>query len=154
MSTAAIQPELIIVLSQNRVSLNMSEDVSKGRPGWQASFNVDSIFFEEQISQSLDQALLEHPTLMDSFSCVEIIVLDRPNFSVSRHYADQGILGEIASRYLRMRAGDSLSTDSSENDAVICYSLPTQTLAMLKEYYSNLGCHHLATILWHNFSTQ
>ncbi len=154
MLTATIQPDLIIALSQNRVSLNMSEDVSTGRPGWQTSFRVDSIFFEDQISQSLDLALLEHPQLMDSFSCVEIIVLDRPNFCVSRHYAAQGKLAEIASRYLSMRAGDTLTTDPSENDAVICYSLPTETLAMLKEYYSNLDCHHLTSILWHHFSKQ
>ncbi|MGB4847632.1 MAG: DUF3822 family protein [Saprospiraceae bacterium] len=153
MSTATIQPELIIALSQDRVSLNIPENNSTGRSGWQTSFKVDNIFLEEQISQALDQALVENPALMDSFSCVEIIVLDRPNFCVSRHYADQGKLGEIASRYLRMRVGDSLTADTSENDSVICYSLPTGTLMMLKEYYSNLDCHHLNSVLWNNFST-
>jgi Protein of unknown function (DUF3822) len=153
MSTATIQPDLIIALSQDRVSLNMSEDTSKGRLSWRSSFKVDSIFFEEQISHALDQALFENPALMDSFSCVEVIVLDRPNFCLSRHYADQGKLGEIASRYLRMRVGDTLTADASENDAVICYSLPTETLMMLKEYYSNLDCHHLNSVLWNNFST-
>lgn len=153
MSTATIQPDLIIALSQDRVSLNMSEDISTGRSGWQTSFKVDSIFLEEQISHSLDLALLENPALMDSFPCVEVIVLDRPNFCLSRHYADQGKLGEIASRYLRMRVGDTLTADASENEVVICYSLPTETLMMLKEYYSNLDCHHLNSILWNNFST-
>ncbi|MEP6795634.1 MAG: DUF3822 family protein [Saprospiraceae bacterium] len=154
MSTATIQPDLIIALSQDRVSLNMSENTSKGRSSWHTSFKIDSIFLVEQISHALDQALFENPALMDPFPYVEIIVLDRPHFCVSRHYADQGKLGEIASRYLRMRVGDTLSTDASENDAVICYSLPTETLIMLKEYYSNLDCHHLNSVLWNNFSTQ
>lgn len=153
MSTSTIQPDLIIALSQDRVSLNMSEDISKGRLSWQTSFKVESIFLEDQISHALDQALLENPALMDSFPCVEIIVLDRPHFCVSSHYAQQGKLGEIASRYLRMRVGDTLTTDASENDSLICYSLPTETMMMLKEYYANLDCHHLNSVLWNYFST-
>ncbi len=50
MSTATIQPDLIITLSQDRVSLSMSEVNSKGRLSWQTAFKVDSIFLEEQIS--------------------------------------------------------------------------------------------------------
>ncbi|HZV71797.1 MAG TPA: DUF3822 family protein [Saprospiraceae bacterium] len=154
MSTTTIQPDLIISLSQDRVRLSLSENSSLGRSGWQASFKVDSLFLEDQISRSLDSALLENPTLMEEFSCVEIIILDRPNICVSKHYADQGKLGEIASRYLRLRTGDSLATDPSENDALICYTVPTETLTMLKEYYADIGCHHFSTLLWNHFLTQ
>ncbi len=154
MSTTAIQPDLIISLSQDRVRLNLLENPESGRPGWQTSFDVDSIFLEEQISQSLDQALLENPSLIDQFPFVEIVVLDRPNICVSRQYVESGKLGEIAARHLRLRVGDTLTTDSSENDAVICYSLPTETLVMLKEYYANIGCSHLSSILWHTLSSQ
>ena len=149
MSTSAIQPDLIISLSRDRVRLNISEDAESGRPAWQTSFDVDHIFLQEQISMSLDKALLENPSLFDQFPCVEIVVLDRPNICVSRKFLENGKLGEIASRHLRLRAGDTLTTDLSALDTVFCYSLPTETLQMLKEYYSNINCNHLSSIIWH-----
>ena len=154
MSTATIQPDLIIALSQDSVRLSLSENSSLGRPGWQASFKVDSLFLEDQISRSLDSAMLENPALMEEFSCVEMIILDRPNICISRHYEDQGKIGEIVSRYLRLRTGDSLATDLSENDALICYPVPKETLSMIKEYYADIGCHHFSTLLWNHFLTQ
>ena len=153
MSTAAIQPDLIISLSQDKVRLNLSEDPESGRQAWQTTFEVDNIFLQEQISNAMDQALLENPSLIDHFPCVEIVVLDQPSFFIPKQYADNGNLGEIAARYLRLRMGDTLTTDRAEDDAVICYCLPTETMMMFKEYYSNAGCNHLSSILWHHLSS-
>src|SRR4030095_11307196 len=36
---------------------------------------------------------------------------------------------------------------------IICYTVPTGTLTMLKEYYANAGCCHLSSVLWHALST-
>jgi hypothetical protein len=47
-----------------------------------------------------------------------------------------------------------LTADTTDHDAVICYSVPTGTLTMLKEYYANVGCSHLSSILWYALSTQ
>ncbi len=154
MSNTASQPDLIISLSHDRVGLILKENIEAGRPGWQASFDVDSIFMEEQIAHSLDRALLENPHLIDEFPCVEIIMLDCPNICVSAQYLKNGILGQIASRHLRLRVGDKLTTDEHENNAVICYTVPSETFLMLKEYYSNIGCSHLASILWNSLSTR
>ncbi|MEO6131078.1 MAG: DUF3822 family protein [Saprospiraceae bacterium] len=154
MPTLSSQPDLIISLSQDRVKVNLSGNTETGRAAWQTSFKVDSIFLEEQIASSLDSALLENPSLMDQFQCVEVVVLDRPNICLPQHYLDSGILGDIAAKYFRLRAGDTLTTDPSENEAVICYTLPTKTMTMLKEYYANINCHHLTTVLWSNFSSQ
>lgn len=153
MPTVTTQPDLIITLSKDSVRLMLSENLAEGRTGWQTMFRVESIFLEEQISQALDLALIQNPSLTDQFPCVEIILSDRPNIFLSRHYMDNGQWGEIASRYLRMRVGDTLSSDVSERDEVICYSIPTGTLKMIKEYYANAGCHHLTSILWHHFSS-
>ena len=154
MSSTAIQPDLIISLSQDKVRLNLLANPETGRSSWKSSFDIEHLFLEEQIAQSLDQALLENPSLIDEFPCVEIIVLDRPNICLSRRYVDQGLLGEIASRHLRLRVGDTLTADSTDHDAVICYSVPTDTLLMLKEYYSNIGCSHLSSILWYSLSSK
>src|SRR5690349_4471804 len=149
MPATATQPDLIISLSQDKVRLKLVEDPQSGRTAWETSFDVDHIFLEDQISSSLDRIMLENPVLIDDFPCVEIIMLDRPNICVSGQYQDEGQLGQIASRHLRKRIGDTLASDPSENNAVICYTVPTGTLTMLKEYYANAGCCHLASVLWH-----
>ncbi len=149
MSASAHQPELIISLSSDKVTLDLSGQLEQGRSHWKTSFEVDGIFLEEQISLSLDQVLAENPILLDQFSCVEIVLLDRPNISVPRHYVESARLAEIASRHLRLRLGDTLTTDSTGTDAVFCYTMPTYTLQMLREYYANSGLTHLSSILWH-----
>ncbi|MEP6647901.1 MAG: DUF3822 family protein [Saprospiraceae bacterium] len=154
MPTIANQPDLIISLSQNRVGLLLLENPEAGISEWHTSFKVDNIFLEDQIAHFIDLALLENPALMEYFTCVEIVVLDRPNFFISKRLPDSGTLGEVASKYLRLRKGDSLNTDEAVNDKVNCYTLPTETIGMFKEYYSNIGCHHLTSILWNNFSAQ
>src|SRR5689334_17112500 len=140
MSSSAAKPDLIISLSRDKVRLNLIENPASGRSAWQTTFEVENIFLEEQIAQSLDSILLQHPPLIEHFPCVGIVVLDRPNIYLSRKYLGNGDLGEIASRHLRLRVGDTLNTDSTENDTVFCYSLPTNTLLMLKEYYANISC--------------
>lgn len=153
MSSAASQPDLIIALSRDKVSLNLSAN-AKGRNNLNKSFEVDGMFMEEQISQSLDQILTENPVLIDQFPCVEIILIDRPNITMPGQYAANEKLAEIASRHLRLRAGDTLTTDSTGDKFILCYTMPTDTLQMLREYYANVGVTHLSSVLWQYISNQ
>jgi len=144
----ASQPELIIALSRDKVTLNLSGLKEQDRKYWKTSFSMDGIFLNEQISRSLDQVLFENDFLVEHIPCVEIILVDRPHISVPRYYADNGQLPDIASRYLRLRMGDTLTSDDTQTGSVFCYTIPANTLQMLKEYYANIQVIHLASVLW------
>ncbi len=153
MSSAASQPDLIITLSRDKVSLSLTAN-NEGRLNLNKSFGVDGIFMEDQIAQSLDQILMDNPVLIDQFPCVEIILIDRPNITMPSMYAGNEKLAEIASRHLRLRAGDTLTTDAAGDKAVLCYTMPTDTLRMLREYYANITVTHLSSVLWQPISHQ
>lgn len=152
MSSAANPPDLIISLSHDRVTLNLIDLPEKQRSQVKATFGVDTIFLEEQIAKSIDQVLADHPILIDQFPCVEMIVMDRPNINIPRFYTQTASAAEIASRYLRLRKGDTLTTDDSGHDSVLCYTIPTGTLQMLKEYYANVRVTHLSSLLWNTLA--
>ena len=154
MSSAAGQPDLIIALSRDKVSLNLSANSAQGRNNLIRSFEVDDIFLEEQISQSLDQVLTENPVLIDQFPCVEIILIDRPNITMPATYTDTQKMAEIASRYLRLRKGDTLTSDATGEKSILCYTIPTDTLQMLREYYANTGVTHLSSVVWQALSSR
>ncbi len=153
MSNVANQPELIITLSQDKVRLSLAGNPQNGLQHLDASYPIQGLFREEQISQSLDLALTEHPTLVDQFNCVEVVMLDRPNVFMPSWYLHNGKAGDIASRYLRIRAGEIVSSETSAN-SVFCYTLPAVTIDVLKEYYSNIACTHITSVLWHTLSKQ
>ena len=148
MLSTANQPDLIISLSRDRVTLELSALPDIGRSYWKTSFDVESIFLKDQISHSIDKVLFDNPVLLDHFNCVEIIVLDRPNVTIPFRYLENGGAVDIASRYLRPRTGDTLNADTLNNDSVFCYTMPTETLKMLKEYYANINVTHLCSVLW------
>jgi hypothetical protein len=150
--SAANPSDLIISLSHDKVTLNLIELPEKHRSQVKATFGVDSIFLEEQMAKSMDQVLTDHPSLIDQFSCVDIIVMDRPNVNIPRFYTQNATAAEIASRYLRVRKGDTLATDDSGHDSVFCYTMPIGTLQMLKEYYSNVRLTHLSSLVWNTLS--
>lgn len=148
MSFPANPPELIISLSSDRVRLQLPEQQENGKPAWTSSFPVKGIFADDQISNALDAALAQNPSLMDQFKDVAILVVDRPNVCVPQFYADQDKLPEIAGRYLKLRAGDTLSADSIPGDTVVAYSVPAGTINVLREYYAGADHLHLTSVLW------
>lgn len=154
MSIITNPPDLIISLSRDKVTLELSENQGRGIGHLKTSFEVEEIFHAEHISRSLDRLLSENPILIDQFSTVDIIVVDRPHISVPRHFAQNVELAVVASRHLRVRAGDTLTTDQTIQDAVLCYTIPTVTLEMLREYYVNSTVTHLASIIWQAISVQ
>lgn len=152
MSTAASQPDLIIALSHDMVQINLSGQPDTGRTQWKTSFEISGLFLNDQIAQSLDQLMMDNPSLIAQFPCVEIVVMDRPNITLPQLYIDNGQLPEIASRYLRLRLGDTLATDNAGTDNVFCFTVPTETLQLLKEYYANFRITHFSAVLWQQLS--
>lgn len=148
MSNPVNPPELIISLSRDKVGVHLLEKPESGRIGWKSNFPVSGGFLEEQISNALDSALYLNPSLIDHFHNVAVVVVDRPNVCVPQFYATGGRLSEIASRYLRVRAGDTLSSDLATGDNVIAYCVPAETINLIREYYSNTDQVHLTSVLW------
>ncbi len=148
MSTPSNPPELIISLSRDTVRLQLLEHPESGRAYWQSSFPIQGAFLEDQISNALDTALFQNPSLFDPFEQVEIVIIDRPNVCIPQYYLESGQLPQIAGKYLRLSVGDTISTDSNSTDTVIAYTLPSATLHVLREYYSNVSHLHMVSVLW------
>jgi hypothetical protein len=148
MSDPVSPPELIISLSIDKVGVHLLEQPEVGRMAWKSVFPVQGVFLEDQISHALDSALTLNPSLLDHFNDVAVVVIDRPNVCVPRFYASKDKLPDIASKYLKVRAGDTLASDPASGDIVIAYCMPTGTINMLREYYSNAGHMHLTSVLW------
>ena len=148
MSNPVNPPELIISLSRDKVGVHLLEKPQSGRLGWKSHFPIVAEFMEDQISNALDTALYLNPSLMDHFQDVAIVVVDRPNVCVPRFYAGGDKLPEIASRYLRIRSGDMLSSDFITGDIAIAYCVPAGTINLIREYYSNSDQVHLTSVLW------
>lgn len=147
-TAAALQPELIISLSHDKVNVHLLAFPHKRLNAWKTSFPISGDFVSDQVSRALDLALAENPDLLDHFPCVYLIVMDRPNLQMPAYLRDNGKLAEVASRHLRMRMGDSLTTDSTSESSLICYSLPRETLVVLKEYYRSIDSIHIVSLLW------
>lgn len=148
MPTPVNPPELIISLSQNRIKLQLVGQDELGRSAWHSTFPVQGAFLEDQVATALDSALSQNPTLLDQFETVDVVVVDRPNICIPQFYVNNGKLAEIAARHLRLRAGDTLTMDQSIEDTVIAYTVPSDTISVLKEFYFNAGHLHLASVLW------
>jgi hypothetical protein len=146
-------PELIISLSHDMVRVHLLAKPDQGRASWQSDFTIEGDFLEEQISSALDTALSQNPSLVDHFKCVEVVVLDRPNIFIPHFYVGSGKIKDIARRYLRLRVGDTLTTDQTVKDTVIAYTLPADTVHVFKEYYVNISQVHLASLLWSKLSS-
>ena len=148
MSNPANPPELIISLSRDKVGVHLLEHPQSGRAGWKSTFPVVGSFLEDQISNALDSALYLNPSLIDHFQDVAVVLLDRPNICVPQFYAGREQLPEIASRYLRVRSGDTLSSDFTSGNLAIAYCVPTKTISLIREYYSSSDQVHLISVLW------
>jgi hypothetical protein len=152
MPIPANPPELIISLSRDKVGLLLSEKPQSGRKAWQFHYPVQGVFLEEQVSNALDAALNQNPSLVDHFDDVAILILDRPNLFLPAFYADNGNLPEIAGRYLSVKSGDILAADAASGDIAIAYSIPSVTIRVLKEYYVTAGQIHMSSVLWNAIS--
>lgn len=141
-------PELIISLSRDKVGVHLLAQPQSGRVAWKSSFPIVGGFMEDQISNALDTALYLNPSLIDQFYDVAVVVVDRPNVFVPQFYTGNGMLPEIASRYLRVRSGDTLSSDFISGDTAIAYCVPSGTINLIREYYSNSDHVHLTSVLW------
>jgi hypothetical protein len=148
MTTQTHPPELIISLSRDKVRLQLLEDPATGRAPWESVFPVYNTFLEDQVALALDTALMQNPSLMDYFQYVEILVIDRPNICIPQFYKNNGMLEGIAGKYLRLRAGDTLTTDITSSDMVIAYTIPTDTMNVLREYYAKIEQVHMTSVLW------
>jgi hypothetical protein len=148
MSNPANPPELIISLSRDKVRVHLLEEPQSGRAGWKSSFPVVGSFMEDQISNALDSALYLNPSLIDHFHDVAVVLVDRPNICVPQFYAGRDKLPDIASRYLRVRSGDTLSSELTWGDIAIAYCVPSGTINLIREYYASSDQVHLITVLW------
>ena len=147
-TVAALQPELIISLSHDKVNVHLLAFPPKRLKAWKTSFPISGDFVSEQISQALDVALAENPDLLDHFPCVYLVVMDRPNLQMPAYLNENGKLAAVASRHLRMRMGDNLTIDQGAGNNLICYSFPKETLSVLQEYYRSIDSIHMVSLLW------
>ena len=148
MPETALQPELIISLSQDKVNVHLMAFPHKRLNAWKTSFPISGAFVSDQVSRALDLALTENPDLIDHFPCVYLVLMDRPNLQMPAYLRENGKLAEVASRHLRVRMGDSLTIDEASENSLICYSLPKETLSVIQEYYRSVGSIHIVSLLW------
>ena len=146
--TAALQPELIISLSHDKVNVHLLAFPHKRLKAWKTSFPISGDFVSDQISQAMDVALAANPDLLDHFPCVYLVVMDRPNLQMPAYLKENGKLAAVASRHLRVRMGDNLTIDQGADNNLICYSLPKETLSVLQEYYRSIDSIHMVSLLW------
>ena len=147
-------PDLIISLSRDNVRLQLLGSETAGRDPWTASYPIEALFLEEQLSKAFDQAMTENPALIDHFDHVEVVLVDGQNLCVPEQYATEDSLSEISGRYLRNRHGDKLLSDQLTSHAVLAYNFPENILELIKEYYANAGQHHLTAIIWNSIAEQ
>lgn len=130
------------------------ENPAKGYSAWQSSYPVDGLFLEEQIGHALDNALTDNPDLIEDYTCIYLVVMDRPNLFMPAYLGNAATLPKVASRYLRIREGDGLKLDSTTEDQLICYTLPRQAVEMIQSYYNRFDSIHLVSILWKEIQKQ
>jgi len=147
-TAAALQPELIISLSHDKVNVHLLAFPHKRLKAWKTSFPISGDFVSDQISNALDLALADNPDLIDHFPCVYLVVMDRPNLQMPAYLKESGKLAAVASRHLRVRMGDHLTIDQGADNNLICYSLPKETLNVLQEYYRSIDSIHIVSLLW------
>jgi hypothetical protein len=147
-------PDLIISLSHDNVRLELLGNASAGREPWAASYPIEALFMEEQLSEAFDNALNDNPILVDHFEQVEVVVVDSPHLSIPQHYVEGDEWSKIAGRYLRNRSGDKLFSDSVSSKALLAYNFPASTINLIHEYYANAGQLHLTSILWDSIYKQ
>ncbi|HJW28023.1 MAG TPA: DUF3822 family protein [Saprospiraceae bacterium] len=147
MTNPTRQPELIITLSRDQVDIHLLANADKGWPEWQASSRIRGIFLAEDIAHLLDQAMAQNPALLEDFPCVHLIILDQPNLYMPAYLFSEGKMAKIASRHLRVRAGDTLVAEPAAEFGMICYSMPSATLDLLNEYYHAIERVHLVPLL-------
>lgn len=140
--------ELIITLSRDKVALQLTGMHDPTHTGWQATFPVDGCFIEGQIANVLDLALTENPILFEPIDKVDVLLVDSPALSLPVHYRNTDQVVSIASRYLRLRVGDTLMMDAALDDSLFVYTVPAEFLQVIREYYSNSDPVHLYTVLW------
>jgi hypothetical protein len=140
-------PELILSLSRDQVEIHLVENKEKGVSPWQATYPIRGLYIEDEIATVLDKALLDNPALFDDFTCVHLLITDRPNILLPLYLKKEGKVAGIAARHLRVRAGDALKLDENSGD-LICYSLPRTTVFTLREYFSDIANIHLVSLVW------
>lgn len=140
-------PELILSLSRDQVEIHLLENREKGVASWQASYPIRGLYLDDEIANVLDKALLENPALFDEFTCVHLLITDRPNILLPLYLKKEGKVASVAARHLRVRAGDALKLDKNSGD-LIGYSLPRTAYFTVREYFSDIANIHLVSLLW------
>lgn len=148
MTASGPSPELILSLSRDQVSIHLLANSEKGYQAWQSTYPVAGLYLHEEIAGILDKALSENPSLFEEFACVHILVRDRPNLLLPGYLRQEGKIAKVASRYLRVRAGDTLKLDETSSDDVVCYSLPKSTVYTVSEYFRDIANVHMVSLLW------
>ena len=145
MTASGPSPELILSLSRDQVSIHLLANSEKGFQAWQSTYAVAGLYLHEAIAGILDTALGDNPSLFEEFTCVHLLVRDRPNLLLPGYLRQEGKIASVASRYLRVRAGDALQLDETATDDVVCYSLPKSTVYTVNEYFSDIANVHMVS---------
>lgn len=116
---------------------------------WKSNYTVKAIFLPDQLETALDQAFLDHPELFHPLGRVDLVIMDRPNTLVAEVASIANERQEVAQKYLRVRCGDTLVEEKILSKGYLLYPVPTQTLRLVSEYFSNARVIHLVSLIWH-----
>jgi hypothetical protein len=146
-TAAGSSPELILSLSRDQVSIHLVANPAKSISAWQKAYPLTGLYLEDEIASALDKALTENPALFDDFTCVHLLITDRPNLLLPIYLKREGKIAGVAARHLRVRAGDALKLDENSGE-LVCYSLPKAMVFTVREYFSEVANIHLVSLLW------
>lgn len=154
MTISGTASELMITLSRDKVSIHLAAMAGGSNTHPEIAYSLASHFSHDEIVKALDQALSDHPFLLESFTAVKLVFIDQPGITLPLQYIQEGRLEDIASRHLRLRAGDYLTYDISAGNTAFSYTIPKHSLAAIREYYASLSYCHLSSLLWNAISDQ
>lgn len=116
---------------------------------WKSQYPVKAIFLPDQLETALDHAFNEHPELFHPLGRVDLVIMDRPNTIVGEIASQFHERKETAQKYLRVRNGDTLVEEKILSKGYLLYPVPTDTLRLVSEYFSNARIIHLVSLIWH-----
>jgi len=149
MNTTQPTSDLIISLGHGVLGLALPVE-----GGWAKDYPVPGYFRPADVASTLDQALAEHPELFGIKDQVDLLVLESPHVILPAYDRDPGEQQRLTRKYIRVRHGEAVRTESVEEGHAFGYALPGSTLTVLRQYFAHTRPVHLATVLWQALSSR
>lgn len=122
--------------------------------GWETTYPVPGLFRVSDMVAAMDRALEDHPDLFTIKDRVELLVLQGPHVVLPAYDRDPVCRHMLTRKYIRVRHGETILTESVEEGHAFGYALPGAMLGVVREYFANTQPVHLATVLWQAVSSR